>query len=94
MSDAKPSSASVSTSQGPALHVPARFIPVPKTISPEAQAVLTQPNPYGGESEPDPSDKAAWEKLSREGNEAFTRMLASRFASDQPKIRFARERSR
>jgi monoterpene epsilon-lactone hydrolase len=84
VSDARPSSASVSTPQGPALHVPARFIPVPKTISPEAQAVLTQPNPYGGESEPHPSDKAAWEKRSRERNEAFTRMLAARFASEQP----------
>jgi len=85
VSDAKPSPPSGSTPQGPALHVPARFIPVPKTISPEAQAVLTQPNPYGGESEPDPSDKAAWEKRARERNEGFTLMLASRFASDQPK---------
>jgi monoterpene epsilon-lactone hydrolase len=85
MSDAKPSPAPALTTQGPGHHVPARFIPVPKTISPEAQAVLTQPNPYGGGTEPDPTDKAAWEKRSREGNEAFTQMLASRFASDQPK---------
>jgi monoterpene epsilon-lactone hydrolase len=83
VSDAK--SQSVSTPQGPSLHVPARFIPVPKTISPEAQAALTQPNPYGGASEPDPSDQAAWEKRSREGNEAFTRMLAARVAADQPR---------
>jgi epsilon-lactone hydrolase len=85
VSDAKPSPPSGSTPQGPALHVPARFIPVPKTISPEAQAALTQPNPYGSESEPDPADKAAWEKRGRERSEAFTLMLASRFASDQPK---------
>jgi monoterpene epsilon-lactone hydrolase len=85
VSDVKASSARVVTPQGPGLRVSARFIPVPKTISPEAQAALTQPNPYGGESEPDHTDKAAWEKRSREGNEAFTRMLASRFASGQPR---------
>lgn len=85
MPDTKSSSAPVSTTQGTGLHVPARFIPVPKTISPEAQAVLTQENPYGSESEPDPSDKAAWEKRGRERNEAFAGMLASRFASDHPK---------
>jgi epsilon-lactone hydrolase len=83
MSDTKPSFAPVH--QTPGYQVPARFIPVPKTISAEAQAILAQPNPYGGDSEPDPSDKAAWEQRCRFANEAFTQMLASRFASDQPK---------
>ena len=85
MSDAKSSSAPASTTLTPGHHVPARFIPVPKTISPAAQSVLAQPNPYGGEPEPHPSDKAAWEQRCRVGNEAFTQMLASRFASHQPR---------
>jgi acetyl esterase/lipase len=48
--------------QKPGQAVPARTIPIPTTISPEAQAALARPNPYGGrDEEPDPSDKAAWE---------------------------------
>lgn len=67
------------------LNVPARFIPVPKTISLEAQAILMMPNPYGGAGEPDASDKAAWERRVSERQEPFTRMLAERVGADKPK---------
>lgn len=67
------------------LHLPARFIPVPRSVSPEAQAVLAQPNPYGDLAEPDPADKAAWEIYLEERREPFTQMLAARFGGDAPR---------
>lgn len=43
------------------LNLPARFIPTPTTISPEAQAFLSAGNPFGeARAQPDPKDKAAW----------------------------------
>lgn len=69
------------------LEVPARIIPVPKTVSPQAQSAMATPSPYGGGSEPDPGDKAAWEKHARERNEMLTQMMASRLASEgTPKL--------
>jgi acetyl esterase/lipase len=70
-------------SQG--LHVPARFIPVPKTISTEAQAILMMPNPHGDNAEPDAADKEAWKKRTSEMQEPFIRMLAERFGSYTPR---------
>ncbi|MDG2005555.1 MAG: alpha/beta hydrolase [Novosphingobium sp.] len=58
------------------LVVPARVIPIPTSVSPEAQAMLAMPSPYGAEVEPDPSDKAAWEEHTRERNEMLTHALA------------------
>jgi acetyl esterase/lipase len=69
---------------GGGLHVPARVIPVPTTISPAAQAVLAQPNPYAVLKEPDPKDIAAWTRRTTEGVERFNAMLKERVASDQP----------
>lgn len=68
----------------PGMYVPARFIPVPTTISPQAQELLSLPNPYGNDVEPDPSDKAAWVKRVSEGSEQFTKMLEQRFAPYRP----------
>jgi acetyl esterase/lipase len=76
---------STATDQVRGLDVPARFIPVPKTISPEAQAILMTPNPYGNVGEPDPADKAAWEKRTTESQERFTQMLAERSGPHKPR---------
>jgi acetyl esterase/lipase len=42
------------------IHLPARTIPVPTGVSPEAQAMLRRPNPYAGRSEPAADDIAGW----------------------------------
>ena len=60
------------------LAVPARIIPVPNSVSPEAQRMLAMESPYGGGFEPDPADKPAWERHTRERNEAMAQMLAER----------------
>jgi acetyl esterase/lipase len=70
----------------PKLVVPARTIPVPKSVSPEAQAMLAQPSPFGGGGEPDPSDKAAWERHAAERNAALTEMIAARFAAEKDTV--------
>jgi acetyl esterase/lipase len=44
----------------PGLHVPARFIPVPTTISPEAQAFLSHSPPVGAVPMPEVGDIAGW----------------------------------
>jgi len=71
-------------SERPSLQVPARSIPVPTTISPDAQAMLAMPTPYGEVAEPDPSDKVAWERYLNERREPFARMLEERFGADRP----------
>jgi acetyl esterase/lipase len=43
-----------------ALYVPQRFIPIPATISPQAQASLASPLPLQKPDEPDLADKDAW----------------------------------
>ena len=71
----------------PGLEVPARTIPVPTTVSPQAQAAMAMPSPYGGGSEPDPADKSGWEKHAHERNEMLTQMMASRLTPENtPKI--------
>lgn len=71
-------------SERPGLQVPARVIPVPKTISPEAQAALSQPNPFAASADPDPSDTAAWEQHIRQRDEMLKPMFASRGAAHRP----------
>jgi hypothetical protein len=44
----------------PGILVPARFIPTPSTISPEARACLSNLPPIAAASEPDTEDTAAW----------------------------------
>jgi hypothetical protein len=44
----------------PGVFLPARFIPTPTTISPEAQACLSNLPPISAASEPDTDDRAAW----------------------------------
>jgi epsilon-lactone hydrolase len=44
----------------PGIFLPARFIPTPSTISPEAQACLSNLPPITAASEPDTEDTAAW----------------------------------
>jgi epsilon-lactone hydrolase len=63
-----------------ALSVPARNIPVPTTVSPQARAALSMENPYAGDPEPDPNDKGAWVARGRQMNAAMTEMLKARFA--------------
>jgi len=63
------------------LALPARTIPVPKSVSPEAQAVLARPMPAELKS-PDPADKAGWETYVRERDQALTQALAPRGAPE------------
>jgi acetyl esterase/lipase len=44
----------------PGLHVPARFIPVPKTISAQAQAFLSHTPPVGAAAMPEVGDVEGW----------------------------------
>jgi acetyl esterase/lipase len=44
----------------PGIFVPARFVPTPRTISPEAQAFLSSPPPVEQTSMPALEDKAGW----------------------------------
>jgi monoterpene epsilon-lactone hydrolase len=58
------------------IHVPARFIPTPSTVSPQAQAYLSNPPAMGGAGEPDPKDKAAWRSHTAQTNSFLTTMTA------------------
>ena len=68
----------------PGIEVPARFIPVPNTVSPEAQAMLAMPNPFGSADEPDPGDTSAWEAKLSAGAAGFTEMMAQRVSAVAP----------
>lgn len=68
------------------LFVAARTVPIPKTVSAEAQAVLAQGSPYGQGEEPDPADKAAWERLVQERNDGLTQMIAARFTDQRSAV--------
>jgi epsilon-lactone hydrolase len=72
----------------PGTFVPARIIPAPTTISPQAQAVLAQGSPYGRMDEPDPRDKAAWERRVDERNAMLTEMIEARFAAHRDAFSF------
>lgn len=61
------------------LFVPARWIPIPKTISPQAQAFLAIASKMGEAAGPppaDPHDKEAWRAFIARGNEQLTPTLA------------------
>jgi monoterpene epsilon-lactone hydrolase len=73
----------MAASDMPGLFVPARTIPIPRSVSPEAQAMLAMPSSHDWGAEPDPRDKAAWEWRSQEGNEFLTQAVAAGFASHQ-----------
>ena len=55
--------------------VPARRIPAPATVSPQAQALLSNPPALAGSALPDPSDKAAWRAYVEQGNRTLTGLL-------------------
>jgi acetyl esterase/lipase len=58
------------------LNVPARFIPVPTSVSPEAQAYLAKAPPVGGAAAPDPAkDPAAWRAYNAETDRRVAAML-------------------
>lgn len=62
-----------------AIHLEARTIPLPKTISPQAQAYMTMmaaPRPLP--SYPSPEDKEAWRRHIAGQDEMFKQMMASR----------------
>ena len=56
--------------------VPARFIPVPNTISAEARAVLERGVPVEREVEPDPRDKEAWRRHVGKSNGFLAKIIA------------------
>lgn len=57
------------------LELPARSIPVPTTISPEAQAALAAFANAPRAPEPDPADKAAWREHIRNGEAAIAAIM-------------------
>jgi monoterpene epsilon-lactone hydrolase len=62
--------------------VPARRIPAPSTVSPQAQALLANPPQFGGSPPPfDPKDKVAWRTYIEAGSRWLTAQMQ---ASAQP----------
>jgi acetyl esterase/lipase len=49
-----------SNQKQPGVFIPARFIPTPRTVSPQAQHFLSNPPPMGNAPAPGPKDKAGW----------------------------------
>lgn len=67
------------------LLVPERFIPTPRSISPEAQAFLSGIPPVAQEELPDLDDKAAWRAYAREADRqvgAFAEQRAKPYPAD------------
>ena len=62
------------TTAWPALHVPAREIPVPASVSPEAQAVLARGR-IEGAIYPPLADKEAWRAMIAQANETLLRLV-------------------
>lgn len=60
--------------QSKGLSVPARHIPVPKTISPEAQAFLANSAMFPDAPTPSPDDIAGWKALVEASNAGLTQM--------------------
>jgi epsilon-lactone hydrolase len=56
--------------------VPARVIPAPPTISPQAQAFLSNPPDFGEAPIPLSNDKAAWRAYAEHGNRMLTASMA------------------
>jgi epsilon-lactone hydrolase len=64
------------------LHVPARVIPVPTSISPQAQAFLSHAPPVSSSAMPGPDDFEAWERNAAQADAAvieITKMGAARW---------------
>lgn len=59
------------------LHVPARDIPVPYSVSPEARAVIAMP-PVGGQPYPDLDDVDGWRRNIAERDAMVITMLQDR----------------
>ena len=73
-------------SDTPGLFVPARTIPVPKSVSPEAQAALAKGSSADWGEEPDWRDKAAWERHAQETDETLSQLIASGFEAQQSNV--------
>lgn len=56
--------------------VPARWIPIPRTISPEAQATLARGAPLSNTPEPDPNDKELWRQHITQANSHLTNIIS------------------
>lgn len=65
----------------PTLHLPARDIPVPTSISPEAQALLSGFEFPAGPDEPETLDPAAWRDHVRGNDDMIRSLLGDRSAS-------------
>ena len=75
-----------SDKNSPGVFVPARTIPVPPTISPQAQAFLSSPLPVSQVAEPDPKDKAGWRDYLKQVDGSLTAMTAARAAQHPAEI--------
>jgi len=64
--------------QGGGVLVPARRIPAPPTVSPQARAFLSNPPQFAASPPPtDPTDKAAWRSYIEGGNRWLTDQMAA-----------------
>lgn len=66
--------------------VPARRIPAPPTVSPQAHAFLANPPPFDAPPLPHLSDKPAWRAYVEHGNQMLTQMLAAAAAAHPAEI--------
>jgi monoterpene epsilon-lactone hydrolase len=74
-----------SNSDKSVISMPARFIPTPRTVSPQAQAFLSSPPPVGQISPPALGDKAGWRTYIEQVNRgliAFTARNAKAYPAD------------
>jgi epsilon-lactone hydrolase len=67
--------------------VPARRIPAPTTVSPQAQSLLSNPPDFAGALLPQPKDKAGWRAYVEEGNRTLTRLLEAGVQAHPAEIR-------
>jgi acetyl esterase/lipase len=67
----------------PGLHVPARFIPVPTTISPQAQTFLSHAPPVGATATPELDDVAGWKRHIAQSDHDMLPLM-KRFAASYP----------
>ena len=58
--------------------VPARTIPAPSTVSPQAQAFLSSPPDFGESAVPEVTDKEGWRLFAEQGNRMLTEVMACR----------------
>ncbi len=66
----------------PPLHLPARDIPIPSSVSPEAQAVLAMP-PMESVEYPEPDDMDGWRAMIASYDETVAALLAARAQNAQ-----------